>query len=104
MRGSDARDVLITGVGITTSIGQGKALFLERSLRGDSAFAVMQRPGRQKESVFLGAELAPLRWPEAWGDAARAASLPLASQAALVTLAEAWEEARVGELHPVRVG
>jgi malonyl-ACP decarboxylase len=103
MRGSDARELLITGAGVTTSIGQGNAMFLQGLLRGDSAFAVMQRPGRQKESAFLGAELEPLEWP-AGLKVRRAGSLSLTSQVALITLAEAWQEARLAEVDPVRVG
>lgn len=103
MRSSEVRELVISGVGVTTSIGQGRAEFLAALLRGDSAFAIMQRPGRQKESSFLGAELGALRWPEGWR-APRAASLPLTSQVALVTLSEAWDEARLAEVDPTRIG
>lgn len=102
MRSSEARELVISGLGVTTSIGQGKADFLAALLRGDSAFAVMQRPGRQKESAFLGAELGELRRPEGWR--AQNASLPLTSQVALITLAEAWDEARLGDVEPARIG
>lgn len=39
--------ILITGVGITTAIGQGKINFLAAILAGKDAFARLNRPGRQ---------------------------------------------------------
>ncbi len=49
-------DLVITGVGMTLAIGQGKEAFLSALLSGKSAFGIMQREGRQKDSAFIGAE------------------------------------------------
>ncbi|MCZ8521624.1 MULTISPECIES: beta-ketoacyl synthase N-terminal-like domain-containing protein [Paenibacillus] len=96
-------DIVITGVGVTSAIGQGKADFTSALLEGRHAFGVMQRPGRQQDTSFLGAELPPLVYPDSLSKKLlRAASLT--GQAALVTLAEAWEEARLEELDSERVG
>ncbi|ETX03757.1 MAG: polyketide beta-ketoacyl:ACP synthase (plasmid) [Candidatus Entotheonella factor] len=73
-------------------------------MRGGHAFRVMQRQGRQRgDSTFLGAEIAELAIP---GDLSknllRAASL--SGKLALMTLAEAWEEAHLEAVDPRRIG
>jgi malonyl-ACP decarboxylase len=103
MHNCDASDLVITGLGVTASIGQGKEAFWSSLLAGDSAFGIMQRPGRQKESTFLGAEIRGLAWPEDLTALSRRA-MSFTSQAAVVTLAEAWTEARLNEVDPVRIG
>lgn len=64
MKKQNRADVVITGMGVVASIGQGKKGFLQALLEGRHAFGVMQRPGRQRESSFLGAEIASLSVPE----------------------------------------
>ncbi len=96
-------ELLVTGLGVTSAIGQGKAAFAEALFRGDHAFGFLQRPGRQSGSPFLGAEIGSLALPRGVGARElRAASFT--GQVALTTLAEAWAEARLGELDPARVG
>lgn len=96
-------ELFITGLGVLTALGQGKAAFFDGLLQGRHGFAVMQRPGRQKESAFLGAELPALSYPKRLAPRLlRGASL--SGQAALVALCEAWEEARLDDVDPERIG
>jgi malonyl-ACP decarboxylase len=96
-------ELAATGLGVITSIGQGKDAFARALLNGESAFDVMQRSGRRGEIPYLGAEIR---------DAAFASSLPpqtrraasLSAQLALVVLQEAWDEARLAEVDPHRIG
>ncbi len=90
-------------MGVTSAIGQGKPAFTRALLDGKSAFGVMQRPGRQSDSAYLGAEIGELDCPpdfarQTW----RAATL--SARAALVVLREAWSEARLDEVDPSRIG
>lgn len=96
-------ELVVTGTGIISAIGQGKAAFLDALLKGASAFALMQRPGRQHHSAYLGAEILEILFPatlskQAW----RGASLSV--QAALAVLQEAWDEAHLSEIDPQRIG
>ena len=74
MKRSEASDVLITGVGVTAAIGQGRDAFVEALLQGAHRFDVLSRPGRQLPSAaeavggiapppFIGAELPALAMP-----------------------------------------
>lgn len=97
------REPVITGLGITTAFGQGKSAFAEALMQGRHAFGVMQRPGRQNGTLFLGAEIPGLSLPEQLlPGLLRTASL--SGQAALVTLYEAWEEAKLDTADPQRIG
>lgn len=94
---------VITGMGVISAIGQGKAAFAKALLGGETAFGVMQRPGRQMESAYIGAEIPGIAFPPAIArQTLRAASL--SAQAALVVLEEAWVEARLSEVDPRRIG
>jgi malonyl-ACP decarboxylase len=96
-------DPVVTGVGVISAIGQGRAPFLEALLAGESAFGVMQRPGRQRHSAYLGAEIREIASPpEITRQTMRAASL--SAQAAMVVLLEAWVEARLYDVDPRRIG
>lgn len=97
------RNTLITGVGVTAAVGQGKAAFLDALLDGRDAFGVMQRPGRQKGSAFLGAEIGALTMPDAIPPRLlRNASW--SAQVALATLWEAWNDANLDAVEPRRIG
>jgi malonyl-ACP decarboxylase len=96
-------ELIITGLGVISAIGQGKAEFASALMEGRHAFDVMRRPGRQKETSFLGAEIASLIFPENLSQRAlRTASL--SAQVALVTLHEAWREANLDDVDPTRIG
>ncbi|MCX4743985.1 polyketide beta-ketoacyl:ACP synthase [Kitasatospora sp. NBC_01287] len=95
---------VITGIGVTAAIGQGRDRFLEALLAGRQAFGVMTRPGRQHaSSAFLGAEIAHLELP-ASVPAKVLRSVSWTSQVALATVTEAWEDAKADGVDPRRVG
>jgi malonyl-ACP decarboxylase len=94
---------VVTGIGVISATGQGKAAFAQALLDGETAFGVMQRPGRQQQSAHLGAEIRELvSPPDITRQTMRAASL--SAQAALVVLQEAWSEARLDDVDPRRIG
>jgi malonyl-ACP decarboxylase len=96
-------DTVITGMGVISAIGQGKAAFASALLDGKAAFDVMQRPGRQQNSAYIGAEIPEIVFlPSIPRQTLRAASL--SAQAALAVLQEAWSEARLCDVDPRRVG
>jgi malonyl-ACP decarboxylase len=96
-------DPVVTGVGVIAAVAQGKAAFTTALLDGVNAFGVMQRPGRQRESAYLGAEIGEIPpLASMAGQRWRAASL--SAQAALVAVREAWDEARLDDVDPRRIG
>jgi malonyl-ACP decarboxylase len=96
-------DLVVTGMGVISAIGQGKAAFAAALLDGKAAFNVMRRPGRQRESAYIGAEIRDMEFsPCVARQTLRAASL--SAQAALVVLQEAWDEARLSDVDPRRIG
>lgn len=98
-----SRELVASGIGVVSAIGAGKPAFIDALLRGVHAFGVMHRPGRQRDSQHLGAELAELRFPAAVSKRdLRTASL--SAQAALLVLQEAWQEANLADVDPTRVG
>ncbi|MBN8213859.1 MAG: hypothetical protein J0M09_13140 [Xanthomonadales bacterium] len=95
--------LVVTGMGVVSAIGQGKQAFVDALLGGHDAFRVMQRPGRQRDSAFIGAEIDDLIVPgEIPASTLRTASL--SAKAALTVVHEAWSEARLSEIEPERVG
>jgi malonyl-ACP decarboxylase len=119
MRNPDAPELAVSGIGVTSAIGQGRAAIQEALQEGRHRFGVMRRPGRQRPlrpdaadaadagapggSAFLGAEIPALEMPAAVPrHLLRTASL--SGQVALATLHEAWEDAGLAELPPERIG
>lgn len=114
MRSPNHCEIGVSGVGVTSAIGQGKAEFVAALLAGRHRFDVMRRPGRQRPvphetaeseqaASFIGAEIAALSIPESVPRSAlRTASF--SGQVAVATLHEAWEEARLHEVAPERIG
>lgn len=95
--------LVVTGMGVISPIGQGAAAFATALLEGKAAFNVMQRPGRQQESAYIGAEIHEVVFPAGVArQTLRAASLT--AQAALVVLDEAWVEAQLSDVDPRRTG
>jgi malonyl-ACP decarboxylase len=94
---------VVTGMGVISAIGQGKDEFARALLDGKTAFSVMQRPGRQRQSAYIGAEIREMVFsPAIARQTLRAASL--SARAALVVLEEAWIEARLSDVDPHRIG
>ncbi|HKO55146.1 MAG TPA: beta-ketoacyl synthase N-terminal-like domain-containing protein [Thermoanaerobaculia bacterium] len=96
-------EAVVTGMGVLSSIGQGKAPFANALFAGETAFRVMERPGRQRESAYIGAEIKDIVFPTTIArQTLRAASL--SAQAALAVLEEAWTESRLADVDPRRIG
>ncbi|MMZ44672.1 Polyketide biosynthesis malonyl-ACP decarboxylase PksF [compost metagenome] len=96
-------ELVITGIGVTSAIGQGKTAFASALFKGQHAFGVMQRPGREGEASFIGAELPSLSYPESISKRMlRTASF--SGQVAMVTLQEAWDDAKLDHVDPSRIG
>nr|UOL51487.1 polyketide beta-ketoacyl: ACP synthase [Streptomyces sp.] len=105
------RGVVVTGLGVTTAVGQGKEDFTASLLSGHHAFGVLRRPGRSVPvgtdgsgaASFLGAEMAEPAMPgHISARTLRTASL--SSRVALATLDEAWRDAGLDEADPARIG
>lgn len=95
---------VITGLGVTCALGQGKDAVLEGLLAGRHAFDVMRRPLRQHGgSAFIGAELPAWHLPERFSERLFS-KISLSSQAALLTLEEAWRNAQLDQVDAERIG
>lgn len=103
MKKYSSSKILVTGIGITSSIGQGKTNYINGLYEGNTQFNIMKRVGRQKDTEFLGAELQDLYIPEQIPKRVlRTASL--SGQVALATLHEAWEDAGLEAVDKQRIG
>lgn len=103
MKNYSQPELYITGIGVTSAIAQGKEGFSSALLRGEHAFGVMKRPGRQKETSFIGAEIASLSYPQELSKKLlRKASF--SGHVAMITLHEAWMEANLDAAEPARIG
>jgi malonyl-ACP decarboxylase len=113
MRSPEPSDIVVSGVGVTSAIGQGQAAFAAALLEGRHRFGVMARPGRQRPpaehagaapgSGFIGAEIGALALPAALPRSLlRTASF--CGQVALATLHEAWHDADLDQVDPSRIG
>jgi len=95
---------VVTGIGVATAFGYGKAALLEGMLTPRSVFGPLQRPGRQLpdgQSLFRGAELAE---PPALLAPRVARVTGFGGRVAVAVLAEAWQEAGLDDVAPERIG
>ncbi|MBX3709980.1 MAG: polyketide beta-ketoacyl:ACP synthase [Gammaproteobacteria bacterium] len=95
--------IVITGIGVTSAIGQGKDIFCQRLLQGYSNFSVMQREGRQKDSNFIGAEIPEIVLPN-HVSVSLFRNVSFSGKIAFVTLDEAWKDAKLDLIKPERIG
>ncbi len=115
MKNCKETDIVISGIGVTSSIGQGQKEFTDGLLAGQHNFNIMQRPGRQSSaftnekgeklaaSKFIGAEIPTLIMPnEVPSSLLRTASL--SGRVALATLNEAWHDAKLADYDSSRIG
>lgn len=116
MRNYNQNEILITGMGVTSAIGQGKNEFISALLDGRNAFDVMKRSGRQcpvitnktegslaSRTAFLGAEIPFFDLPKNISKKTlRNASF--SEKIALATIHEAWNEAKLDDIEPDRIG
>ncbi|MDE9482426.1 hypothetical protein KKJ06_12885 [Xenorhabdus bovienii] len=91
---------LITATGICSAIGCGNEAFRYALHNGATNFRIMQRPGRQYDNQFIGAEITE-PFP-ASPSTVRNPSLTI--NAALTSLHEAWQHARLDRSDPERIG
>ena len=114
MKNHNPADILITGLGVTSAVGQGKADFISALLQGRDAFGVMRRSGRQRpahsmgdkaepDTAFLGAEISSLAIPGVFPQRVLRTT-SFSGKVALATLYEAWHEAGLDEIDPERIG
>jgi malonyl-ACP decarboxylase len=101
--------LVVDGIGVTASIGQGRDAFAAALFAGEHRFAPMRRPGRQRpdadegDAPFIGAEIDALRMPDAI-PAAKLRNVSWSAQVALATLHEAWHDAGLDAVDPARIG
>lgn len=107
---SETRDVVVTALGVTTAVGQGKDDFIAALLDGRHAFGRLCRPGRRAPAgpdgttaAFPGAEMAEPALPVHIA-ARHVRTASLSARVALATLDEAWREASLDEADPSRIG
>lgn len=114
MHGSGTHDsgrarIVVDGIGVTASIGQGRDAFADALLAGEHRFAAMRRPGRQRPgesddaAPFIGAEIGDLRMPISI-PAAKLRTASWSAQVAVATLHEAWHDAGLDDVDPERIG
>lgn len=94
--------ITVTGIGVTSSIGQGQRAFAEALLKGEQRFSVLVRPGRSfADQRFIGAEIGVIDYPISENGLK---GVSLSGKIALATLAEAWEDAALEHQDPTRIG
>lgn len=108
MKNPSEHRLVISGVGVTTAVGVGKAAFAQALREGRSAFGRLTRPGRifhapDGEITFIGAEIDESMLPSVL-DARTARTASWSGRVAAATLLEAWDEAALASLPPERVG
>ena len=105
-------DAWVVGLGITSSIGQGKQTFINELLAGASYFDYLKRPGRQipknserddSDLPFLGAEINKLQAPDSLKSSVLR-NTSFSTQVALATLYEAWHDAKLDQVDPAKIG
>jgi malonyl-ACP decarboxylase len=98
------RDLVISGVGITAAVGQGKEA-VNTALRDQlHAFRIMRKPGRQAEGTrFIGAEIDTVQLPKFISPKIRRTA-SWSAQVTLATVSEAWNDADLEHVDPQRIG
>ncbi len=103
MKNYNQPNLVISGIGVTSAIGQGQTAFTSSLMKGQHSFGILQRPGRKKETSFLGAEISSLIYPS---DISKKTlrTTSFSSHVAAITLQEAWKEAKLNDVDPFRIG
>ncbi len=96
-------ELVISGIGILSAIGQGKEAFWNALIKGNHAFDILKREGRNNGSTFLGAEIPDFDLPERVSRR-NSRDLSLTGQAALKTLDEIFQDAKLDEIDSRRLG
>ncbi len=101
---ADRLPPVVTGIGVATAFGYGKAALRQGLWAPPPVFAELRRPGRQieeREIPFRGAELVE---PPAILAPRIARITGLAGRVAVAVVDEAWQEAGLDEMAPERIG
>ena len=94
----------ITGVGVTTALGQGKGPFAAGLRAAPNVFRMMTKQGRQAEGTqFIGAEIDEIKVPDSVSPKLQR-SISWTAKVALATLGEAWADAALERIDPFRIG
>lgn len=96
-------DIVISGIGVCTAIGQGKRQFTESLLNGNTAFKLLERPGRQNGTPFIGAEIPSIANVKTLSSK-YIRNTTLTGQVALLTIQEALNDAKLEGEDPARIG
>jgi malonyl-ACP decarboxylase len=97
----------VTGLGVVTGLGIGKAALRRGLYAAADVFAPLARDGRQppaSEPIFIGVEVPELPELPARLPARVRRTASLSARLAVAALAEAWDEAELGSLAPERIG
>lgn len=103
MQNSNSQDIVISGLGVISSVGQGKSEFGQALMAGQSSFSVLKREYRQENSSYLGAEIGNFNCDSRISSKLFAYA-SLSGQLALSVLAEAWDESKLDEVDGHRIG
>lgn len=96
--------VVITGLGISSAVGQGKEDFSNALWNGAHSFQVMKREERSYENIkFLGAEVDKLNYLDHFSKGVLRKST-YTGKMALVTIKEAWDDAGLDEVDSNSMG
>lgn len=104
----DNERLVVSGVGVTSAVGCGKADFGDALRAGRHAFGYLARPGRSLagsdgETRYVGAEIDEACMPSVL-DRRNARTASWSARVAATTLAEAWQEARLDEIPATAIG
>lgn len=102
MSACSSNEVVVSGLGIVSAAGTGKREFVNSLMTADNTFGVMTRPGRQMHSRFIGSEFRRELSPADFSD--EGCQWTLSTDAALLAVKEAWDEARLKDTDPTRIG
>nr|ABM63532.1 BryQ [Candidatus Endobugula sertula] len=103
MNNGNSPVITITGIGIISAIGQGKDEFKNALFDGKNYFDIMQRPGRQNGTEFIGAEAHSFT-PVDRLSQNKSHTISLSGQMALAALDEAWHDAELEKMNHHRIG
>lgn len=96
--------IAVTGIGVASGLGYGKAAFLQGLFEARGVFSELTRHGREPaggEPPFVGVELDE---PPNVLPARLARTATLSSRVAMAVLQEAWQDAGLDQVDPERIG
>ncbi|NDV85381.1 polyketide beta-ketoacyl:ACP synthase [Aurantimonas aggregata] len=100
----DTPSIVVTGIGVACGLGHGKAAFRDGLFAGRDLFSHLARPGREApegDSAFVGIEMSE---PPAILPARLARTTTFGERVAIAVLDEAWREAGLETIDPLRIG